>query len=315
MKFKVSRRMILNVRVHFNDYAERIVNYDGIVSLNVLISTVWYDYFVYLFSLSRFQTESVPNTVRRRYIIGASFDSAQNQNPLIPMDGNITAWFNNDPYHSPGIALGMVLNSVYNKMIGCNDCILRFINHPLPYTASTKIKQILNGQTMGFQLAFNMAFSMSFVASFYVLFIVKENVCKSKHLQIVSGVKIWVFWVASFVCDMITYLITIGVLLISLSLFQEDGFKTAEDIGEDWKQIENLLWNFFVYEFVSGRLFLIFLYFGWSFLPLFYLFGYVYDVPSTGYTRMTLFSIFTGKFSCSFCNCLIRHLNWQFRCQ
>lgn len=87
---------------------------------------------------------------------------------------------------------------------------------------------------MGFQIAFNMGFSMAFVSAFYVLFIVKENVCKSKHLQIVSGVKIWVFWLASLLSDMLTYLITIVILLICLTLFQEDGFKTAEEIGKNY---------------------------------------------------------------------------------
>lgn len=85
---------------------------------------------------------------------------------------------------------------------------------------------------MGFQIAFNVGFSMAFVSSFYLLFIVRENVCKSKHLQMVSGVKIWVFWVSHFICDMITYLITVAGFLIALVSFQEDGFKTAEDMGE-----------------------------------------------------------------------------------
>lgn len=146
---------------------------------------------------------------------------------------SITSWFNNDPYHSPGISLGLALNAMYRKLGGCpdDDCSIKFINYPMPYSAATQVQQLLNGQTMGFQLAFNIAFSMAFVSSFYVLFIVRENVCNSKHLQFVSGVKVYIFWIASILADMLTYLLTVIVLLITLIIFQEDGFKTSTDIG------------------------------------------------------------------------------------
>ncbi|CAG9816334.1 unnamed protein product [Phaedon cochleariae] len=213
-------------------------------------------------------TNDVPNTVRRRYIIGASFEKSQLGLP------QVTAWFNNDPYHSPAIALSMALNAVYKKYTECTDCSIRFANDPLPYTTDTQLKQILSGQTMGFQLAFNIGFSMAFVSSFYVLFVVKENISKSKHLQFVSGVKVYLFWLTSLLCDLITYLLTIVVLLITLVCFQEEGYSTPEEIA---------------------RMFFILLYFGWAFIPMLYLTGYFFDVPSTGYTRMTLLSIVTGN--------------------
>lgn len=84
---------------------------------------------------------------------------------------------------------------------------------------------------MGFQLAFNLGFSMAFVSSFYILFVVRENISKSKHLQFVSGVKVLVFWLTAALCDMFTYLITIIAVLVTFICFQENGFKSAEDIG------------------------------------------------------------------------------------
>ncbi|KAJ8962463.1 hypothetical protein NQ317_001546, partial [Molorchus minor] len=46
--------------------------------------------------------------------------------------------------------------------------------------------------------------------------------------------------------------------------------------------------------YCQRRVFLILLYFGWAFLPMLYLAAFIFDVPATGFTRMTLFSIFTG---------------------
>uniref|UniRef100_V5I8B4 ATP-binding cassette sub-family A member 3 n=1 Tax=Anoplophora glabripennis TaxID=217634 RepID=V5I8B4_ANOGL len=215
-------------------------------------------------------TAEVPVRVRLSYIVGASFDVEYIENVSVP---HITTWFNNDPYHSPAISLGLALNTMYRQMLNCPDCSITFTNHPMPFTAETQIQQMLSGQGMGFQIAFNIGFSMAFVASFYVLFVVRENISKSKHLQFVSGVKVLVFWLTSALCDMFTYIVTIIVVLLTLLAFQEDGFKTAEEIG---------------------IMFLIFFYFGWAFLPLMYISGYFFDVPSTGYTRMTMFNTFTG---------------------
>ncbi|XP_074034978.1 phospholipid-transporting ATPase ABCA3 isoform X2 [Leptinotarsa decemlineata] len=213
-------------------------------------------------------TRTNPNLARRRYIVGASFDERS-----VP---NITAWFNNDPYHSPGISLGLVLDSVYQKLFnGCNnECSLEFTNHPFPYTAQTQINQLLTGQSMGFQLAVNVGFSMTFVSSFYVIFIVKEIKSGSKHLQFVSGVKPYVFWLTQILSDFLTYLATIIIYLITMVCFQEDGYNTAGDIG---------------------RMFIILVVFAWAFLPFTYLAGYFFDEPSTGYTRLSLIGIFAGN--------------------
>ncbi|KAJ8922450.1 hypothetical protein NQ315_004397 [Exocentrus adspersus] len=215
-------------------------------------------------------TAEAPIRVRLNYIVGASFDS------ISLMGRNLThatAWFNNDPYHSPATSLGLVLNTILRELLDCADCSIRFTNQPMPFTAETRITQLMNGQSMGFNLAFNLGFSMAFVASFYVLFVVRENVSKSKHLQFVSGVKVLIFWCTSALCDMFTYLVTIVAVMITLVSFQEDGFDTLPDLG---------------------RMLVIFIYFGWAFIPMLYLAGYLFDVPSTGYTRMTLFNTFTG---------------------
>ncbi|XP_072399805.1 phospholipid-transporting ATPase ABCA3-like isoform X2 [Diabrotica undecimpunctata] len=236
------------------------------------------------YGLSPTQTENItslmldltatnPNVVRRSYIIGSTFKEEE-----LKFDWNITsnhpvitAWFNNDPYHSPGIALGMVLSAVYNHYTKGS---IEFVNKPLPFKAQTQIDNIVGGQSQGFQFAFNIGFSMAFISSFYVIFLIRENVSKSKHLQFVSGVKVYIFWFVNIVCDMFVYLLVCSVLLITIYCFQQDGFKTSGDMG---------------------RLFFLLLLFGWSFMPLYYVASLIFTVPSTGYTRMTLVGIFIGN--------------------
>ena len=73
-----------------------------------------------------------------------------------------------------------------------------------------------------------------------------------------------------FLCFIITCLITIAIL----ASYQEDDWKTAEELG---------------------RVFLILIVFGFAALPLTHLFSFLFEVPSTGYTKMMLLNIFSGS--------------------
>jgi ATP-binding cassette subfamily A (ABC1) protein 3 len=164
--------------------------------------------------------------VARRYLVGASFTLNERNGTVF------TAWFNNDPYHTPGLALALILNTMYGSLLGGNHSIA-FANHPLPFTTDTQIDRLLKGNGLGFQLAFNIAFSMSFVASFYILFYIKERVCKSKHLQFASGAKGYIFWTVAFLGDLTTFIVTILALLLTMLTFQEEGFRSSSELGTD----------------------------------------------------------------------------------
>ncbi|XP_044269819.1 phospholipid-transporting ATPase ABCA3-like [Tribolium madens] len=211
-------------------------------------------------------SQIIPATVKKQYIVGASFTYDENSNPIL------TAWFNNNPYHTPGLSLGLILNALYKVVLGKNHSIV-FANHPLPFTMNTKVDRLLRGNNMGFQVSFNIGFSMSFVSSFYILFYVKERVCKAKHLQFLSGVKGYVFWTTSFFCDLMTFAVTVLAIIITLLCFREEGFSNVDELG---------------------RLSFLLFYFGFAMLPMMYVASYFFEVPSTGYTRMTLFNVCFG---------------------
>lgn len=203
-------------------------------------------------------------------MVGASFSNKETKHFLSPT--TITAWFNNDAFHSAGLSLALAMNTVYKTILG-QEYNIRFTNYPLPYTSTSKMREIIRGHSLGFQFAFNVGFSMSFVSSLYILFYVKERACKSKHLQFVSGVKVYIFWIISFICDLITFIVTIAAIVVTFALFQEEGFRSLNDLT-----------------IIS----LILFYFGFSMLPMIYFASYLFDTPSTGYARMTFFSVITG---------------------
>lgn len=97
--------------------------------------------------------------VNRAYLVGAS---------IMTKGSSITAWFNNQPFHSAPLAVNLVHNAVLKAELGV-DYGIRVANRPMPYTSEVRRQMIQFGGTMGFQLAVNLAFAMAFVAAFYVL--------------------------------------------------------------------------------------------------------------------------------------------------
>ncbi|KAK9882104.1 hypothetical protein WA026_018947 [Henosepilachna vigintioctopunctata] len=206
-----------------------------------------------------------PPGVRQHYLTGASFE--MNRRPIL------TAWFNNDAFHTAPISLSMVLNSIYQKETNTSSKI-NFINHPLPFQLNTQFNRLAVGDSIGFNIAFNMCFSMTFVSAFFILFYIRERVTKSKHLQFVSGAKVFIYWSTSYVCDMFIFTIIQLITLTSLAVFREDGFKEFSDLS---------------------RIFLLMFLFSYSVLPLMYFMSYFFEIPSTGYTRMSLLGVLVGN--------------------
>lgn len=49
-------------------------------------------------------------------------------------------------------------------------------------------------------------FAMSFVPASFVVFLIQERVNKAKHMQFISGVQPYLYWLANFIWDMVYYL-------------------------------------------------------------------------------------------------------------
>lgn len=199
-------------------------------------------------------------TFNNRYLIGVTVE-----------DNNITTWFNNQPYHTVPLTQDVTFNALLKSV--CPDCSISVTNAPMPFTFDSRLQMLRAGNNMGFQLASNVGFSMCFVAAFYVIFYIRERVSKAKLLQFVSGINIWTFWSTAFVWDVITFLFTVVVLMVAVLVFQEDGWKTHEDMG---------------------RLFVLLLCFVWCVLPFVYLFSMIFDIPSSGFIKTVMVGIFLG---------------------
>lgn len=189
-------------------------------------------------------------------------------------DTQLVAWFNNQPLHTTALSLSLIHNAIIQSTLG-PDYSVHVINFPLPFRIESTMSLLMMAQNMGFQLATNISFAMAFVSSFYIMFYIKERVTKAKLLQYVSGLNVSSFWITSFLFDYGTFILNSIVMILVLGAFQEDG----------WSSLSELM---------SGFLTLII--FGFSMLPISFLSSHMFDIPSTGFVRMTIIYVFTGKY-------------------
>jgi len=185
---------------------------------------------------------------------------------------NITVWFNNQPYHTSPISLGLVHNAILRTVCGKN-CSITVSNKPLPYRAESRMMMLQAGNNLGFQLSFNIGFAMAFVASFFIIVYIKERVTKSKHLQYVSGVSSVTYWTSAFVWDFLLFLLIALLTTGTIGIFQESGYSTFRQLG---------------------RIYFLLIMFGFAVLPFLYIAAFMFQGPASGFIKMSIFFIFFG---------------------
>lgn len=116
---------------------------------------------------------------------------------------------------------------------------------------------------------------MSFVSALFVLFYIKERVSRAKLLQFVSGANKTLFWVVSFIIDYITFVIISLLYLLVLAAYQKEGWSTYVELA---------------------RIFLVLICFGFAMLPMTYLASFLFSVPASGMTILSIFNIISGIF-------------------
>ncbi|KAJ8301077.1 hypothetical protein KUTeg_020064 [Tegillarca granosa] len=204
----------------------------------------------------------------KSYIVAAEFVPASgSSNP------SYTAYFNGEPLHTPAISLNYMMDTLL-KENNSTSTSMTVINHPLPVALTDNSAASTSALTIGFSIAFTLLFGMAFLTASFVLFPIKERFTGAKHLQVVSGVSPFAYWVSNFTWDVINYLVPMIGIIIAFVAFQAEAY---------------------VYGGRIGIIILLFLIYGWCCLPFVYLLHYMFTSPATGVVSVTMLNIFTGS--------------------
>lgn len=146
-------------------------------------------------------------------------------------------------------------------------------NHPLPITLSNtiEIEVILALLTSLFILV-----PLCYIPASFVSFLVKERVCKSKHLQIVSSVSPYLYWFATYTWDMFLYSILTLFILAAFFAFGNSA-KVFISTPESTLCLLALLFTY-----------------GLSCIPLSYFYSLYFDNYSTAQISIMVLNFLTG---------------------
>lgn len=200
--------------------------------------------------------------INRNYLVAASIGPE-----------NITAWFNNQPYHTAPLSLNLIHNAMLRAYMGSSDYSIEMTNHPLPFEAMTEFQQLASGNNLGTQLSSNLCFCMSFITSLVSIYIIRERVTRAKLLQYVAGIRIPIFWITQFLWDYLLLVVTSLLIILVIACFQEAGYITFSELGKN---------------------FAVLLIFGLPALSWTYLLTKYFEEPAAGFARISMINLIVG---------------------
>ncbi|CAO2642148.1 ATP-binding cassette sub-family A member 17 [Lemmus lemmus] len=161
-----------------------------------------------------------PEDFDKLYVVAASFEDVNNHT-------TVKALFNNQAYHSPGLALALVDNFLFKFLSGANASITT-TNYPQPQTAKELSESTLYQGPKGHYLVVNFLFGIAFLSSSFSILTVTEENIKSKHIQFVSGVSAVAFWLSALLWDLLSFLVPTLLLVLVFLWYKEDAFAHRE---------------------------------------------------------------------------------------
>ncbi|VDM91870.1 unnamed protein product, partial [Onchocerca ochengi] len=183
------------------------------------------------------------------------------------------AMFNNYALHSPPLAINLADIAMISRSIQRNIS-LKVSNHPLPPTATDTLKSqdVINQAAL--TVGFAAIMSLSAVIASFANFIIYERTTKSKHMQIMYGLKHWTYWLTAFLWDFAVFFIpaTLCICVFFISNLKE--FTTRST--------------------VTLTVYFIMLLYAWAELPFVYWFSSFFKSPTYGNATICVYNFITG---------------------
>ncbi|KAG1652005.1 ATP-binding cassette sub-family A member 3 [Nymphon striatum] len=189
------------------------------------------------------------------WVIGATFSENKTDNV------QVTAFFNNQPYHAAPISLSMAQSAILKS----------YVSSDYQFTA---LQEASLGRD-GYQVAQNLMFGVAFLSASFIVFLIKERAVRAKHLQVVSGVNLLTFWVTTFIWDFINYFIPCVIILMMFFVFNNEEYTVAVVQGMFPASSFGHAWHWYPSQSFTVCP---------SYLP----------VPATGYSRASLLMVIIG---------------------
>ncbi|XP_063401544.1 phospholipid-transporting ATPase ABCA1-like [Mytilus trossulus] len=189
-------------------------------------------------------------------------------------------WYNNKGWISVVAYMNLMNNIILRSNLPSNEDPSEYgitaFTHPLAPTKQQSQHQAQFNNKADIVVAICIIFAMSFIPASFVMTLIEERASYSKHLQFISGVTPFVYWITNFVWDLINYTICTCLCLLIFLAFKREAY-----IG-----LDNL-----------PCLVSLLLLYGYAMIPVMYPFSRYFSVPSTAMVILKSVNIFLGTTS------------------
>jgi|EP01049_Picozoa_sp_SAG25_P001461 ATP-binding cassette subfamily A (ABC1) protein 3 len=115
--------------------------------------------------------------------------------------------------HAAPTYINLVNSAILRTIAGAETSTITMSTKPLPLTEQ-QLATSASGDA--FSAATYIVIAFAFLPASYAIFVVRERETGAKHQQLISGVNLWAYWIATYAWDSLSYLIP---SLMSISLF------------------------------------------------------------------------------------------------
>ena len=151
-------------------------------------------------------------------------------------------------------------------------------NHPISFNSNPISYDALIQKIADIGISLTILCAYSFIPAGFVVYMVRERITQEKRLQFVCGLKPAIYWLGSFVWDYVYYLVIISLTIGIIGLFGSTAYSA---------NVRNF-----------GALIVLLVLFGWSSLPMTYVFSGFLNDTGTAYMVVFCFTLFSGIASC-----------------
>ncbi|KAF8353746.1 hypothetical protein PRIPAC_95369 [Pristionchus pacificus] len=210
----------------------------------------------------------------------------------LPKSNPLAVLFNNFGYATPVLAIALADSLLGVQVHGDVDpYVFTAVNHPLPPSTADMMKNKANSQATSFMIGYSTIVSLAMIVSGYCIFLIRERKKNSKHMQVpfmfnfvvidhikfdqlLSGLPLWVYWLTSFLWDLIYFLIPLACYIGIFFAFGIDEF-----IGRATSIVDVVVMS---------------LLFVWTAIPFVYSFSFVFTSAPKGYLSIMLYNMISA---------------------
>ncbi|KAG5510169.1 hypothetical protein JKF63_07066 [Porcisia hertigi] len=177
--------------------------------------------------LSLYATDTAKQLAMPRYT--SIFCGDPGLQGLIPSEKSaIYLFYNTSAYHSSGLVLQQLYTYILQNFVGDERRTLKMGAELMPTSSSGSE---MRGGVQGILIGAIIMIPFTFLPSNPVAWIVKERECKARHLQMISGLSFYVYWVSNFVFDVVAYILTLCLVLVIFLIFGRKEYVGADTAG------------------------------------------------------------------------------------